>query len=696
MIHKYRMSEFFLELFSEEIPVGLQKNLREKIFNDFKSLFDDRSIRFKKAFNFSSPNRVVIVFEGLDKQIQIKSEEIRGPKTNAPDQALEGFIRSNKIEKKNLYKKKNEKDEFYFYKTKSKTLKTQDLLSKFIPKILGNYQWKKSMKWGEFDLNWGRPLKSILSIFDKRIISFKFHHLTSSNLTFLDKDFEDKKRSFENFKKYEKFFENNGVIINQSKRLKIINKSFLNILGKKRLKINQNPKLMDEVVNLVDSPNILLCKFDKKFLSVPKEILTLTMESHQKYFPTFNDKNEITNEFLIVTNKKDKKGLIKIGNERVVDARLSDAEFFWNKDKTQNLVKKVSELKSMNFFKGLGSYFDKVQRMRKIGGMISDELLISKEKVELLASICKTDLTSDLVAEFPELQGLMGGYFSEYQGFDKDISLAISEQYLPIGLNSMVPKKPFSVALSITDKIDTLVGFFGINEKPTSSKDPLALRRIALGVIRTTIENKKNLKINDLLSYSSRLYDDQGYNLENKDLQDELNDFLKDRFRYYLKEKNIRYDIIKATLSSFSLNKLFSSFEKAKCLNKVINSQIGIDINSSYKRASNILDYEMKNNEIELNDLTDPAIFKSDFEKNLYKKINYIRKYYSTINSNENFEKSLSILAETKKEVFEFFDNVKVNENNETLRKNRLELINMLCRTFQNYINFQFLKANNE
>ena len=200
------------------------------------------------------------------------------------------------------------------------------------------------------------------------------------------------------------------------------------------------------------------------------------METHQKYFPTFNDKNEITNEFLIVANKKDNKGLIKIGNERVVEARLNDAEFFWNKDKAQNLVKKVSELKSMNFFKGLGNYFDKVQRMRKLGGMISDELLISKEKVELSASICKTDLTSDLVNEFPELQGIMGGYFSAYQGFDKDISLAITEQYLPIGLNSKVPKKPFSVALSITDKIDTMVGF-GINEKPTSSKDPLALKK---------------------------------------------------------------------------------------------------------------------------------------------------------------------------------------------------------------------------
>ncbi len=539
------MSEFFLELFSEEIPAGLQKNLREKIFEDFKNLFEEKSIRSKKNFSFSTPNRLVLVFEGLDKQIKIKSKEIRGPKTSASEQALEGFLRSNKIQKKDLFKKKTEKDEFYFYKTVATSLKTHDLLTEFIPKILSNYQWKKSMKWGEFDLNWGRPLKSILSIFDKKIVSFKFHHLTSSNLTFLDKDFEEKKRSFENFKKYEKFFEDNGVIVNQNKRLKIINKSFLKILGKKGLKINENPKLIDEVVNLVDSPNVLLCKFDKKFLSVPKEILTLTMESHQKYFPTFNDKNEITNEFLIVTNKKDKKGLIKIGNERVVDARLSDAEFFWNKDKTQNLVKKVSELKSMNFFKGLGSYFDKVQRMRKIGGMISDELLISKEKVELLASICKTDLTSDLVGEFPELQGLMGGYFSEYQGFDKDISLAISEQYLPIGLNSIVPKKPFSVTLSITDKIDTLVGFFGINEKPTSSKDPLALRRIALGIIRTTIENRKNLKINDLLNYSSRLYDDQGYNLENKDLQKELQDFLKDRFRYYLKDKEIRYIFIK-------------------------------------------------------------------------------------------------------------------------------------------------------
>ena len=690
------MSEFFLELFSEEIPAGLQKNFREKIFEDFKDLFQKRLIKSKKSFSISSPNRVVIVFEGLDKLIRIESEEIRGPKISAPDHAVEGFIRSNKIEKRDLYKKRTDKDEFYFYKTKLKILRTHDLLTEFIPKILGSYQWKKSMKWGEFDLNWGRPLKSILSIFDKKIINFKFHHLISSNSTFIDNDIEENKKTFKNFKTYEKFFEKKGIIINQNKRLKIINQNFSKILIKKNLKMSENPKLLDEVVNLVDSPNILLCKFDKKFLSIPKEILILTMETHQKYFPTFNNKNEITNEFLIVTNKKDQKGLIKIGNERVVEARLSDAEFFWNKDKNYNLVKKVSDLKSMSFFKGLGTYFEKVQRMRKLAGMLSDELLISKEKVELSASICKTDLTSDLVSEFPELQGIMGGYFSAHQGFEKDISLAITEQYLPIGLSSKIPKKPFSVVLSVADKIDTMVGFFGINEKPTSSKDPLALRRIAIGIIRIVIENKKDLRINDLISYSATLYEDQGYELINKDLQKELIIFLNDRFKYYLKEKEIRYDIIDASLTSLSLNKLFSSFERARCLNKIINSQTGIDITSSYKRASNILQAEMKNMRVEIDNTTDPGIFKTDFEKNLFKKINEIKNYFSNVNNDENYEKSLVILAEAKKEVFEFFDNVKVNEDNETLRKNRLELINMLCKTFQNFINFELLKAIND
>ena len=690
------MAEFFLELFSEEIPANLQKNFREKLLEEFREYFINKSIKSKKSFSLSTPNRVIIVFEGLQKKIKVGSEEIKGPKTSAPVEAIEGFLRSNKIDKKQLIKRDTEKGEFYFFKTPSKTLNTSDLLKDLIPKLLGSYQWKKSMKWGEFNLNWARPLKSILSVFDEKIIDFKFYHLTSPNRTFIDKDYEEKTGVFKNFKSYERFLKIHGTIVDQTKRKQIIQKEFTKILSKKKLFILENLKLFDEVVDLVECPNVLLCDFDKKFLSIPREILILTMQSHQKYFPTIDKNNQITNQFLLVANKKDQKGLIKLGNQRVVDARLSDAEFFWNKDKTQNLVKKVSELKKINFFKGLGTYFDKVQRMRKLGGMISDELLISKEKVELSASICKTDLTSDLVGEFPELQGIMGGYFSAQQGFDKDICLSITEQYLPIGLDSNVPKKPFSIALSMTDKIDNLVGFFGIDEKPTSSKDPFALRRVALGIIRIIIENKKDLKLNDLLNYSIGLYQEQNFTLVNDDLKKDLSNFLKDRFRYYLKEKDIRFDIIEATISNFSTNKLFSSFEKARCVNRVINNQIGIDITSSYKRASNILQSEMENKEIEITNSTDPGIFKSDYEKNLFKKITDIKKYYSDIDNNENFEESLSVLAGAKKEVFEFFDNVKVNEDNEDLRKNRLELINMLCKTFQNFMNFQLLKANNE
>ncbi|WP_440918219.1 glycine--tRNA ligase subunit beta [Candidatus Pelagibacter sp.] len=690
------MAEFFLELFSEEIPANLQKNFREKLLEEFREYFINKSIKSKKSFSLSTPNRVIIVFEGLHKKIKVESEEIKGPKTSAPVEAIEGFLRSNKIDKKQLIKRDTEKGEFYFFKTPSKTLNTSDLLKDLVPKLLGSYQWKKSMKWGEFNLNWARPLKSILSVFDEKIIDFKFYHLTSSNKTFIDKDYEEKTGVFKNFKSYERFLKIHGTIVDQTKRKQIIQNEFTKILSKKKLYILENLKLFDEVVDLVECPNVLLCDFDKKFLSIPREILILTMQSHQKYFPTIDKNNQITNQFLLVANKKDHKGLIKLGNQRVIDARLSDAEFFWNKDKTQNLVKKVSELKRINFFKGLGTYFDKVQRMRKLGGMISDELLISKEKVELSVSICKTDLTSDLVGEFPELQGIMGGYFSAQQGFDKDICLSITEQYLPIGLDSNVPKKPFSIALSMTDKIDNLVGFFGIGEKPSSSKDPFALRRVALGIIRIIIENKKDLKLNDLLNYSIGLYQEQNFTLVNDELKKDLSNFLKDRFRYYLKEKDIRFDIIEASISNFSTNKLFSSFEKARCVNKIINNQIGIDITSSYKRASNILQSEMENKEIEITNSTDPGIFKSDYEKNLFKKISDIKKYYSDIDNNENFEESLSVLAGAKKEVFEFFDNVKVNEDNEDLRKNRLELINMLCKTFQNFMNFQLLKANNE
>ena len=687
------MSEFFLELFSEEIPANLQKNARENLLQNFKDFFEKKNISFSKNLSFSTPNRLLILFEGIKPEIKQKEEEIRGPKIDAPEKALDGFLRSNNFQKKDLYQKENDKGTFYFVKNPPKTIKISELLNENIPSILDGISWKKSMKWGDFQLYWARPLKSILAIFNNKNLLFKYHHLQSSNLTFVDKDFEDKKKSFNNFKLYIDYFKKSQIVIDQNKRKKFIELELLKKSKRKNLTIEISDKLLNEVTDLVNKPNILACKFDDKFLQIPKEILITTMQFHQKYFHTFDNKGNITNNFLVVANNKDNKGFIKSGNERVVNARLSDAQFFWEKNKSNNLVKQVSKLKLINYFKGLGTYFDKIQRMRKLGGMISDELLISKEKVEMSATICKVDLLSDIVGEFPELQGIMGSYFAEFQGFDKEISLAIREQYLPTGINSKTPKKLFSIALSLTDKLDTLVGFFGIDQKPTSSKDPFALRRLALGVIRLLLENKKEFKLKDLINYSSNLYQEQGFDLSNKALHKDLTSFLIERLKNYMKEKNIRSDIIEASINSYGIDNMVKGYNKALILNKLINQEIGQALLVSYKRASNILDYELKNQELELSNAVDPALFKNDFEKNLYKKINDLRKYFTSINKDENYEFSLSNLAESKSIIFEFFDNVIVNDEDKTIQKNRLELLQMLCKTFDNYLNFSTIET---
>ena len=682
------MSEFFLELFSEEIPPNLQKNARESLLQNFKDFFEKKNINFSKDFSFSTPNRLLILFDGIKPEIHQKEEEIRGPKIDVPEKALEGFLRSNNFQKKDLYQKENDKGVFYFAKKPPKIIKILDLLNENIPLILDKVSWKKSMKWGEFELYWARPLKSILAIFNNKNLTFTYHHLQSSNFTFVDKDFEDKTKIFNNFKIYIDYFKKTEVIIDQNKRKKFIEKELLKISKRKNLNIEINNKLLDEVTNLVNKPNILACQFDKKFLKIPKEILIVTMQFHQKYFHTFDDKGNITTNFLVVSNNKDKKGFIKSGNERVIEARLSDAQFFWEKNKSNNLVKQVSKLKSINYFKGLGTYFDKVQRMRKLGGMISDELVISKDKVEISSTICKVDLLSDIVRDFPELQGIMGGYFAEFQGFDKDISLAIREQYLPIGIESKIPKRPFSIALALTDKLDTLVGFFGIDQKPTSSKDPFALRRSALGVIRLLLENNKEFKLKDLINYSSNLYQEQGFELNNKTLHKDLANFLIERLKKYMKEKNIRSDIIKASINSYGIDDVIKLYKKALTLNKLINKEIGQAVISCYKRTSNILDYELKNQKLKLSNNTDPGLFKNDFEKNLYKQIHDLRKYFTNVSKDENYELSLSNLAESKNAISDFFDNVIVKDKDRAIQKNRLELLYMLRETFDNYLNF--------
>ena len=688
------MSEFFLELFSEEIPPKLQTNAREKLFSELNNFFEENNVKIKgSAISFSTPNRIVINFSNISNDTIKKSEEIKGPSVNAKSKALEGFLKSHKINKSQAIPRSTENGEFFFYTKPKQKLMTHDLLKKNLPSILGKINWKKSMKWGTNQIFWGRPLKSILAVFNEKKIEFNFHHLKSSNCTFIDKDFEEKTKNFNNFKSYQAYFKSIKIILDQNKRENFIINELNKIAKKNNLLIDLKQSLLDEITNIVEKPKIILCEFDKKFLNIPKEILIITMQNHQKYIPTFNQKKNLTNFFLVVSDSKDLKGYVKLGNERVIEARLNDAEFFWNRNKSQNLIKQLSDLKKINFFKGLGSYFDKTQRIKKLSSLISDELMISKEKIEIAASICKVDLKSDLVGEFPELQGIMGGHFAEAQGFEKEVCQSISEHYLPSGLDSKVPKNLYSITLSLSDKLDTLVGFFGLDLIPTGSRDPYALRRNAIALVRLIVKNKIRIKLRSIINYSLTLYKEQGYEFDITKVLKEINIFILDRLKNYSKEKDIRLDIIEGSILSNDIDELYSIYKKAEVLNRKINTEIGKDVVGIYKRSSNILNSEILKNKIELSNSVDAGLFKNDFEKNLYKKIQDTKKYFFNVNKNDNFEESLDELFKFKQEVNSFFDNVKVNDENELIKKNRLELLNLLCKNFDNFFNFSKIEG---
>ena len=412
------------------------------------------------------------------------------------------------------------------------------------------------------------------------------------------------------------------------------------------------------------------------------------MQQHQKYFPLFDTDGKLTNLFLFVANLSDKRGYIKTGNQRVIEARLSDAKFFWDKNKTQSLVKQVSKLKNLTFFGELGTLYDKTQRLRKLASLISDHLNINKEKVEIAASICKADLVSDLVAEFPELQGTMGKYFAIEQGFEKDISSAISDHYLPSGLNNSVPKMPIGVTVSIADKIDTLIGFFGINEKPTSSKDPFALRRTAIGLLRIITENKLTIQLKDLINYSTVVYQEQNVKFSNNSTIKDVLIFLRERLKNLLKDKKIRNDIIEAVESSHTGSDFLALYKKCIVMNKNISKDICKNIIGTYKRASNIVDQELKGQKRNITGQPESYLFKKDEEKYLFDKINEIRKHFASIEKRESYDETLKILAEAKPATDNFFDNVIVNDENLDIKKNRLELLQMFCKTYNNFIDF--------
>ena len=626
------MSEFLLELYSEEIPPQLQINARNQLKQHLEKSLEEEGIQYKDCLEYSSPTRLSIYIKDIPEKIKIKSKEVKGPKVGVPENILQSFTRSRDVAEKDLFKKETEKGEFYFIKTEEKTILVEDLLTSILPKAMSSISWKKSMKWSTNNLMWGRPLRSIFAIFNGKKLSFKYQHLESTDNIIIEQDLITKSQKIKSFKEYFSLLKSNKIVVDQNERQKIILKRFNSFSKSKNYKEQYNQRLLEEVVNIVEYPNVLLVNFDKEYLKIPQEIIISTLEKHQRYFPIFDSRERLTNYFFVVANKKDEKKIITEGNKRVVDARLSDAKFFWEKDISKNLIKQIANLKTITFYEKIGSIYDKTQRIRNLAGLLSDELNINKEKVQVAASISKSDLCSDLVGEYPELQGVMGKYFALAQGFEEDVANSISEHYLPIGLTSAIPKKPFSYSIAIVDKIDSLVGFFLINEKPTSSKDPFALRRSAIGLLRIIIDNKLSIRLRDLINYAIRLYEEQGVEIKNENTEMEVLDFLKERMRNILKLKNIKIDIIEASISSHSGDNFLDLYKKNLLMNKYINKDVGINAISSYKRASNITEQAEKR----IIGRPDAVLFRTEEEKILFEKINEIRKALTVKESNKD------------------------------------------------------------
>ena len=683
------MSEFLLELYSEEIPPQLQINARKELKEKIEKLLEEENLKFKSISAYSSPTRLTILIIGIDDKVKIPAKEIKGPKVGVIEDVLNSFIRAQNVSKKDVFEKENDKGKFYFVKTKPKELWAKDLLIKTVLNSMASLSWKKSMKWSNNSLMWGRPLRSILAIFNKKHLSFSYGHLKSKDTLVIEKDLDIKFKKVKNFDEYQKFLKANKIILNQDERKKKILKRFGGICKIKNYKENFNNRLLEEVVNIVENPNVLLIEFNKSYLDIPSEIIISTLQSHQRFFPLFDSKDRLTNFFLVVANKADNLNYIKEGNKKVVEARLADAKFFWDKDKSKNLIKQIVKLKKIIFYEKIGTVYDKTQRIRKLASLLSDELNINKEKIQIAASISKSDLCSDLVAEYPELQGVMGKYFALEQGFEEDVSSSVSDHYLPIGISSPVPKKPISYSISIVDKIDSLVGFFLINEKPTSSKDPFALRRSAIGLLRIIIENNLKIKLRDLISYCIRLFEEQGVKIENYKVEKEILVFLKDRMRNILKEKKIKNDIIEASISSHTSDDYLDLFKKNIIMNKYINKDVGKNAISSYKRAFNIIEKVEKG----ITGTPDAILFRQEEEKALFEKINEIRKAFTVKEDKKNYENMLIQLSETKAFTDNFFDNVKVNDENNDIKNNRLELLKMFCNVFNSFINFSKLEG---
>ncbi|MEQ8331676.1 glycine--tRNA ligase subunit beta [Nisaea sp.] len=700
------MSELLVELFSEEIPARMQKKAADDLLSLLTQKLKKAGLDYSSATANVTPRRLIAVIDGLPDKQPDTSEERRGPKADAPEKALAGFLGSVGLTLDQCEKRETPKGTFLYAVVETKGAETRSVLPGILAEAVKELAWPKSMRWGRHAFRWVRPMHGVLAVFGGETLDGEIDlgggALIFTNQTRGHRFLAPDAITVSDFADYQAKLRAAFVIIDREERKRIIEEGAAALAKAESLTVKPDQGLLEEVCGLVEWPVPIMGRIDDAFMDVPAEALVTSMRSHQKYFSAEHADGTLASRFITVSNMAadpERDATIRAGNEKVLRARLSDAKFFWDQDRAVKLEARTVKLSDILFYQKLGTVADKRARLEALAEWLAGYVPgADAAKAKRAATLCKADLVTEMVGEFPELQGIMGRYYALHDGEAPEVADAIADHYAPQGPNDRCPTAPESIVVALADKLDTLAGFFAIDEKPTGSKDPFALRRAALGVIRLIVENKLRLPLKEAFGYAIELlkeiipesefykagepYADMVADGASEKLEVlrgivplVLLDFFADRLKVHLRDGGVRHDLVSAVFALGSEDDLVRLLARVTALQSVLSTDDGANLLAGVRRAGNIVRAEEKKDGVAYDGRTDDGLLAEDEEKALSQALIVAEDGADKALADEDFEAAMAALASLRGPVDAFFDKVTVNDDDPAVRRNRLALL---------------------
>lgn len=670
------MPDLLIELFSEEIPARMQGRAAADLKKLVTDGLVDAGLTYASAGTFSTPRRLTLSVEGLLAESPDTREERKGPKVGAPDKAIEGFLRGAGVSKDDLEVRDDKKGQVYFAVIAKPGRPAADIIAEVLENAIRNFPWSKSMRWGAAPLKWVRPLHSIICLLSDEagatVVPVDIDGLVAGDTTEGHRFMGAGRFAVTGFDDYATKLRANSVILDATERADHIWNDATNQAFANGLEVVEDRGLLTEVAGLVEYPVVLMGEIAEDFLGLPPEVLQTSMKEHQKFFSVKKPKTGRIERFITVANREtaDNGATILAGNQKVLFARLSDAKFFWENDlrvANAGMETWTDALSNVTFHNKLGTQAARIDRIATLAREIAPAVGADADLAEKAARVAKADLSSEMVYEFPELQGLMGRYYAEAAGLPQEVANACEAHYSPLGPSDDVPSEPVSVAVALADKIDTLTGFWAIDEKPTGSKDPFALRRAALGVIRLILENDVRVSLTEVLG--------KGY--EGADVA-HLVGFFHDRLKVYLKDEGIRHDVIDACLAMDGSDDITVLVKRARAMAAFLKTDDGENLLQGFKRANNILSQAEEKDGVEYSYGADVKFAEDDSETALFDALKTAETAISSAIETEDFAGAFGAMAALRSPIDAFFTAVQVNADNAIVRRNRLNLLGQI------------------